>query len=134
MEHELTKLCVWREARGENFEGLLAVCWVIKNRMTKQKKTSFEIVTAQNQFSSMTIHSDPQVTLYPHVTDQTFEFIDNLFNQVLVNDPQYPDNTAGATFYRNVATADSVWFDNAVRDGKLVETVQVGKHTFYKEI
>jgi len=145
MEHELAKLCVWREARGESVEGIIAVCWVIRNRMEKYKKSSFDIVSSHNQFSSMTIHSDPQVVMYPSKDDSKFEQISSAFDTVIgmpfkpfTNDSElnvsFMDHTERATFYRNVADSDSVWFNNAVRDGKLIETVQIGKHTFYKEV
>lgn len=139
MENEVAKLCVWREARNEPLEGIIGVCWVIKNRMKKQNKTAFEIVTATLQFSSMTYKSDPQLALYPILGAPLFKTICDAFDGVQAAPTTPPtiytdDPTQGATFYRNVATSDSIWFDAAVKNGKIVKTVTIGLHTFYKEV
>jgi hypothetical protein len=133
MENELTKLCVWRECRNEPIEGQFAVAHVINNRAKKQAKTYYEIVTAYLQFSSMTFHADPQLAMYPLLNDSKFKticsIVDTVFKGTDASDP-----SQGATFYRNPKTATSIWFDGAVAAGKLVKTVTIGNHDFYKEV
>lgn len=141
MENELAKVCIWREARHESFEGWVAVAHVINNRSVKQTKSYYEIVTADLQFSSMTYKADPQLGLFPKF-DSTFKQICDIVDIVysLVNkensniNPKFADNTEGATFYRNPKFSTSIWFDNAIRDGKLIKTVTIGNHDFYKEV
>ena len=144
MENELTKVCIWREARHESQEGQLAVVHVINNRSNKQKKSYYEIVTASMQFSSMTYKADLQLALYPNITDLIFHqicgIVDVVFAQKDISpgdseqNALFSDPTNGATFYRNPKTSTSIWFDNAIRDGKLVKTVTIGNHDFYKEV
>lgn len=144
MENELTKVCVWREARHESQEGQLAVAHVIKNRAKKQNKSFYEIVTASMQFSSMTYKADLQLSFYPSLMDFGFKWICSMVDTMVHNSTISPgdseqnawfnDPTEGATFYRNPKTSTSEWFDNAIKNGKLVKTVTIGNHDFYKEV
>lgn len=134
MENEVAKVCVWRECRNEPSTGQQAVIHVINNRAKKQNKSYYEIVTASMQFSSMTYKADPQLSLYPNLHDVPFLNICYWMDIIFLDAVILPDPTSGATFYRNPKTSTSIWFDNAIRDGKLVKTVTIGNHDFYKEV
>jgi len=134
MENEIAKVCVWRECRHEPSLGQQGVIHVINNRSKKQQKSYYDIATASMQFSSMTYKADPQLSLYPSSQDIAFLNICHWIDIVFLDSTILPDPTEGATFYRNPKTATSIWFDNAIRDGKLVKTVTIGNHDFFKEV
>jgi len=62
-------LTMWREARGEGEEGMLAVGWVVKNRALQSPKYHWspfvsEVCTQPYQFSCFN-KNDPNVTKWP---------------------------------------------------------------------
>ena len=124
---DLTALALvsWREARGEGVAGVQAVLNVIKNRAIKQNKTPYEIIIAPWQFSSMTATGDPELGLWPKLTDvQWLECVD--LSQKLLNGT-LEDNTDGATFYYATTIKPPKW------SYSMEKTIQIGKQIFMKE-
>lgn len=126
-------LCVWREARGEGYDGMLAVANVIMNRQRTvwRGKGLAEVVSDPHQFSSMTIGGDSQTIVWPSPNDQAFGVAFDVMNAAANGTDADP--TQGATFYRNAASATSEWFQKAIATGKLMKTVTIGRHDFYRE-
>lgn len=127
-------LCVWREARGEQQVGCRAVIHVIKNRVGTPgfAHTLHDVIFGRNQFSSMSISSDPEYTLVPKDTDTIYQECKQLAPLVLSG--QDEDITKGAHYYANLKNTTSGWFfRNIVNDsvGHPVTAV-IGHHTFFK--
>jgi N-acetylmuramoyl-L-alanine amidase len=71
----LVALCIWREARSEPDEGMIAVGCTIRERVNSPKwwgNSYISCVTKKWQFSSMSDPSDPQLAAYPREDDPTF--------------------------------------------------------------
>lgn len=118
--------CLWGEARGEGYCGMMAVACVIWNRHHAWSQTVEQIVTGKNQFTSM----------------------DGAGPQPAQNDPQYmqavaivngfytgpvEDITNGALYYANLAIATSGWFFSSIVKNVSQHPVKaiIGKHTFF---
>lgn len=128
-------LVIWREARGEGDEGMVAVGRVIANRVAHGWGDWIKVITAPAQFSSISIMGDPQTVKWPQVPDKAWERAQELANAFVGHSGEAlaPDPTGGATFYWNPATATSGWFKHSVESGKLQKTVTINRHDFYRE-
>lgn len=127
-------LCVWKEARGEGIDGMRAVMHVIKNRVGTPgfAHTIHDVVYGKNQFTSMSVPSDPEFNLEPHDDDQQYTYCVQTAPSVL--NATDTDNTQGACYYANLRTATSGWFYTHIVQDTLhhPQTVQIGKQTFFK--
>lgn len=133
-------LCVWKEARGEGEAGMLAVANVIVNRALAWERAVssplHNVIYQRNQFSSMSISTDPEYNLQPQPGDAQYAYCLEMCPEVLTGES--PDNTNGALYYANLSEVTSGWFRDVIAgsDGKgtvdhpLVATV--GKQSFYK--
>jgi spore germination cell wall hydrolase CwlJ-like protein len=138
-------LCAWKEARGEGKDGVWAVMWVIKNRVGHPgfAHTLHDVIYGKNQFTSMSVPSDPEFNLEPKDDDEIWQSCRLQAAAVLgggevgcVNDGSQeflPDPTKGAHYYANLHNCTSGWFhDNIVlntHDHPI--TAQIGRHTFF---
>lgn len=131
-EKVLTALCAWREASGEGNNGMLAVMHVIKNRSEKWNKSVTDVITSPNQFTSMSVHTDPLTTKWPHPVDPQFLFCIQAVDSIY--DGTSTDLTQGSLYYDNPATATSGWFQNVIVKDTINHPfmVQIGKQLFYK--
>lgn len=129
-------LCAWKEARGEGPSGMRAVMHVIYHRALRwYSHTDHPVhaaVYAKNQFTSMSVPSDPEFNLEPGDNDQQYTYCVQLAPTVLADND--PDNTGNACYYANLKTATSGWFfDNIVQDTiNHPQTAVVGHQTFFK--
>lgn len=130
-------LCVWKEARGQFTSGMQAVAHVIKNRVGTAgfAKTIHDVIYGKNQFTSMSVPTDPEFNLIPPPGDAQFAYCLSLCPQVLGGNDADP--TFGAHYYENAATATSGWFarviagpDGGGTDGHSLTAV-IGKQRFY---
>lgn len=128
--NEIAALCIWREARGEPYEGKLGVAYTMLNRVAKQSwfgKTLLEVVTKPWQYSSMTDPRDPQLSRYPGSSDPAWQ---ECIRALQAAQSGAPDPTNGAVNYFD-ATLDNdppKW----ATDGSLVPAVSIGRLRFYK--
>ena len=127
----LIALALWREAEGEGRDGLTGVACVMANRARRNGGDWFAVLTAPNQFSSMSVRGDARTVAWPSPKDGVFPTCIALANAALAG--TLADTTGGATEYENPATATSAWFAQAIQSGKLTPTVTIGRHVFYKE-
>jgi len=131
-------LCIWKEARGEGHDGMRAVAHVIKNRVGTPgfAKTIHDVIFGKNQFTSMSVSSDPEFNLIPPAGDSQFAYAVAICPSVLSGDDA--DLTDGAHYYENAATATSGWFGRVIAgpDGFGTElhplTASIGKQSFYE--
>jgi hypothetical protein len=130
-------LCVWKEARGQGIAGMRAVAHVIKNRVGAAgfAATLHDVIYGKNQFTSMSVPSDPEFNLIPPSGDPQFAFCSSLCPSVLSDSDA--DLTYGAHYYENPKTATSGWFTRVIAgpDGNGTEghstTAQIGSQKFY---
>lgn len=109
-----------------------AVLHVMNNRAVAGNKTLLEIVTAHNQFSSMTNAGDSQLLAWPKPNDAAVLDLLGLLDGIVSG--QLPDITNGAKFYYNPATATSKWFTESIAGDPVnhPQTAQIGHHVFFK--
>ncbi len=106
------------EARGESYEGKVAVAAVVINRMNSPQfpNTLEEVVYQPGAFTCV---SDGQIKLEPGP-----ECYYAAYDAILGNDP-----TSGCLFYLNPKTATSRWMLKRMKTGAV--TV-IGNHVFTK--
>jgi spore germination cell wall hydrolase CwlJ-like protein len=138
-EEQIKTLTVWGEARGEIFEGKMAVDGVIINRAIKGRESIHDICLAKNQFSCF-LESDPNFHMMLVISAQfshlamSIKGMDSCLRAVqAVQAMGIPEAIGNATFYRVHGTRNS-WFDNAVAQGKLKKVCDIGHHEFFEEI
>lgn len=132
-EMSLIALCVWREARNQQFEGKLAVAWSIRNRVKAPGKhwwgdTFEEVILKPWQYSSFNA-DDPNAKLIPgdpakdRSWDESLTAADRAYLGIGI------DPSKGATHYHdsNMVTPPA-W----TKDPTTKFIVTIGDHRFYK--
>lgn len=133
----LLALTTWREAMNQGETGMLAVAWIIMNRMKSGKfgGSISEVVTQANQFSSMTIRGDNMTVVWPW-RQETINATAWITAQRVCNDllnGVTTDTTGGALYYANLVNLTSRWFlENIAQNSQHPMTVKIGAHTFYR--
>lgn len=138
-------LCAWKEARGEGTIGMCAVVWVLRNRVgfTGFANTLHNVIYGKNQFTSMSVPSDPEFNLEPKNDDESWTYITGAALKILNanldpnsdgDDPTLYDITRGAHYYANLHTMQKGgWFERNIVLSRLHPiTAQIGKHTFFE--
>lgn len=128
-------LCLWREARGEGFQGMRAVAWVISNRSALWDRSIRDVIMGKNQFTSMVEQKLPDGTWgfeFPPDGDVQWKEAQQIV-VAIAHGVDASDPTSAALYYANLATATSGWFfDNIVKSVEHPRTVVIGHHTFFK--
>jgi len=131
---ELLALCIWREARGEGQDGMRAVAHVINNRVGKEGfgSTFQSVILGKNQFTSMSVPTDPEFNLMPDVGDPQYSYCLALAPTVLGGTD--PDLTTGACYYANIKEATSGWFFKHIVNDPVNHPLlaTIGHQNFYK--
>jgi len=128
-------LCAWKEARGEGTVGMLAVMQVICRRAAiwygGHEGSIHEAVFGKNQFSSMSVPTDPEFNLEPLDGDASYGFCQGC--AVAVIEGTQPDVTGAALYYANLKQVTSGWFvDNIVNNpSEHPQTAVIGRQTFF---
>jgi len=133
-------LCVWKEARGERQLGMEAVAHVIVNRAlawySHLAESVHAAVYAKNQFTSMSVPSDPEFNLQPKPDDPQFAYCEDLSRSLLSNvgNPDFTDPTSGALYYCNPVEATSGWFATHIVADTIhhPQVAEIGHQLFYK--
>lgn len=94
-------LCLWREARSEPDDGIIAVACCIRERVNGGYpgsawwgKTYAEVITKPYQFSSMTDPNDRQLISFPKESDENFIKCLIIAESILSGDLDHPAPTA----------------------------------------
>lgn len=127
-ELSLLALCAWREARDQGQEGMLAVCWSIRNRVNNPSwwgKSWREVIQKKWQFSSFN-HGDPNAELLPATDDPVWPLA--LDAAEIAYAGQGSDPTLGSSHY--YATTMKAPPDWAAAPGTVFK-IQIGGHRFY---
>lgn len=130
-ETVMLALVMWREARGEGRDGQRAVGHVVRNRAKAGWGSVVECIVKKNQFTSMSVPGDGQLTRWPSDEDATFR--NTLYDAQRILDGSDGDLTGGALYYENPEVATSAWFINNVRlnTAEHPSTATIGRHVFY---
>ncbi len=121
-------LCLWREARGEGRDGMVAVGSVIRNRVHRDRSTYYDEVTRRLQFSSLTAPGDPELTVYPTLSDESWKLASEVAGGILAG--SLADPTGGATLYYAVTIGFPATWDRS----RCRFTKQIGRHRFFREV
>ena len=125
MMHLVPVLTIWREASGEGREGMIAVAWVIRNRMTKRALSAASVCLQPYQFSSMTAKGDPGMTRF--VTPEEGASAREAFDVWMgVLKGTIADPTGGADFYFNPSVVKPAWAS------AYTKTCSINHHDFYR--
>lgn len=103
-----TSLCLWREARGEGVQGMIAVGCIIRNRTRKEGTSYHTEVYKPWQFTSMTDPNDPEYHLEPLMDDTSWKQAQFVATGILQG--TIADLTGGATLY---------WNPNGIKSNKM---------------
>ena len=125
-EVECLAINLYREARGEPIEGIVAVAHVTINR-TKSDLFPSSICEVVYQRTSRVCQFSwvcDKISLRK-VNETIYENLKKVATYVYVNKENIEDNTDGALFYH----ADYV---KPAWRKKMIETTQIGRHIFYK--
>ena len=125
-EELLLALCIWRESRGEPYEGQLAVAHCVRNRVLNPKwwgSSYYSVVTKKWQFSSMTDPRDRQLTMFPDPGDERWHTARMIAANVMEGLSSHP--MPGADSYY----ADYIDPPKWATDDKRVGVI--GHHVFY---
>lgn len=135
---EALALTIYGEARGESWEGMLGVGFVIVNRSRLWKQSIKEVCYAKNQFSCYLSSDWNYEILYNIAKDLNANLTNNKHLQLclqcaeMVSLAPNETNVDNATFYR-VKGNKNKWFDGQIKNGKLIKVCEIGHHEFYKE-
>lgn len=123
-------LCIWREARGEQYMGKRGVAHVIWNRAQQPGwwgRTVSQVILKPFQFSSFNAN-DPNSNEWPDESTQVWEDCATIANAVLSRDAdEQNDLTLGAVYYFSppLTVPPRVW-------GNVEITTVIGRLTFCK--
>ena len=134
-DQEALALVAWKEARGDKDDGMRAVAHVVTNRVGKPGfgKTLQACIFGRNQFTSMSVPTDPEYNLEPEPGDPQYAYCETLAANIASD----PDLTNGALYYANLANVTSGWFERVISGPDGTGTpdhpmlAQVGKQTFF---
>lgn len=137
-DEETVARTVWGEARGEPFNGKIAIAWVIRNRVELDLHgdekpdwwgEGYEAVCLKPWQFSCWNANDPNREKLLAVTDADAMYRDSLDAARLVIAGKVDDPTGGATHYLNPdIVATPRWALAAT------ETVRIGRHLFFKNV
>lgn len=120
------------EARGESYDGQVAVGCVVRNRVDTPSwwgRTWRAVMLHPRQFSTLNPPDnadgwkgrDALVTLLALVQPQHMHIARGIYYRWI------PDNTNGATHYVNLRLVQPPWLDG------VLSCAHIGQHTFYRE-
>ena len=127
----LLALCAWREARSQGFQGMLGVCWSVRNRVNNPNwwgKDWEEVVEKKWQYSSFN-PDDPNTKLLPGDPAKDQAWADALMAAEQAYAARGVDPTQGATHYYSTSMKTPPTWATA-KD--TVFKVQIGDHRFYR--
>lgn len=131
------RLVGWKEARGDGIGAVFAVMQVVLNRVgqTGFAATLHDVIFGKNQFTSMSVPTDPEFNLAPPAADPVWVATAYVADNISGAD----DPTGGALYYQNPRTAQAGgWFErhisgpapwNGLPGHPLLVTI--GHHYFY---
>lgn len=123
-EEKLMEKVVYQEARGEPFEGQVAVAAVILNRyvFNNKQKSIKEIVTAPNQFADISNVTQDMLDAYPNCKRAVKKALNG-------NDPTRKKFSKGARYFFEPNLVSG--YQKKIREG--IEILKIGNHYFHND-
>ena len=126
-------LCTWKEARGEGLLGMKAVMHVMMNRVGAEgfSHTIHDVIYGKNQFTSMSVPSDPEFNLEPKEDDTQYQYCLTLAPDISTD----VDPTCGAHYYANLDEIQvGGWFQKHILTDAVnhPHLATIGKQDFFK--
>ena len=124
-------LCAWKEARGDGEIACRLVMNVIYNRTQHVgfARTIHDVIYGKNQFTSMSVPSDPEFNLEPQAGDAIYAACLIDAGPVLLG--VMDDLTNGAVWYANEEEVEAGgWYERNIINGAHPVTLRYGHHTF----
>lgn len=118
-------LTCWRENRGGGYEGMQSVANVVLNRARKRGDSPYEECIRPWQFSSITAKGDPELILWPALSDPQWKLAQNIAQDAA--NGSLDDITGGATFYYALSIAHPPSWASAMQ-----KTVEIQGQVFFK--
>jgi len=119
------------EARGEPFEGQLAVGWVIRNRSRVRNMAIRDVCLQPFQFSCWNT-ADPNLRVLASVSFSDPSFIRALGVAGIVISGGLPDLTGAADHYHTLARPENAEAWPPSWAANMTPTVRVSSHQFYR--
>ena len=120
-------LNAYHEARGESFDGQVAVCHVVLNRAAGRRKSVKETVLAPMQFSWANGGERPAIKDYAAL-EQCFRAADQAANK---ERPQ-GSNLQGADHYYAASGKNAIGEPAWVKKGNMQQVARIGNHIFFR--
>lgn len=119
---------IWGEARGESWDGKIAVGYVIQNRVNDRRfgKTHIKVMLARKQFTCFNTRKSKRKLRNPLKYDSLEVWTECWKTAKLVLEKMVKDPTDGATHYHR-ADIEPYWAKS------MGFTKQIGNHKFYRE-
>lgn len=125
-------LCMYKEARSLGSQGMLSVGCVCRNRVGTPgfASTLHNVIYSRNQFTSMSVPSDPEFNLVPDPSDPNYVLALSLASGIL--DGSTPSNVGNAHYYEVEGTSNP-WFDRVIKGDPINHpfVCQVGTQLFF---
>jgi N-acetylmuramoyl-L-alanine amidase len=121
---------IYGEARGEPFQGQVAVAWVVRNRVNAHSWYGSDVIGVCRkplQFSCWNTN-DPNFGIIEAATLDTPGFVVATGVACIVLTGNFPDPTNGATNYYASSIPAPGWA------AAMVPTAEIGHHKFFKEV
>jgi hypothetical protein len=126
-------LCAVKEARSDGLQACVCVMWVIANRAWDWQESVHNVVYGKNQFTSMSLTSDPEFNWEPRTTGDW-----DIYNACLALAPSIlmrtgTDPTQGAHYYGNLKEVTSGWFERQIVSDPTNHPLRLteGKQSFF---
>lgn len=123
-------LCATKEGRGDG--SYLGVLWVIANRCWDWRQTVHEVVYGKNQFTSMSVPSDPEFNWQPTAPADVAIYNECVQAAPAILNRDGVDPTNGSHYYANMKEVTSGWFvRNIAESAEHPPQGDIGKQSFF---
>jgi len=120
-------LNAYHEARGESFDGQVAVCHVVLNRAANRRQTIKDVILDPWDFSWCNDGARPPVKNY-----EAFESCIKAADQAANRERPQGSNLQGADHYYAWSGPGAIKEPWWVKKGKMQEVAKIGHHIFYR--
>ena len=134
-------LTIWRENRGGGYAGMQSVANVVLNRAAQKGTSAYVECTRPWQFTSITGKGDPELGLWPQITDAMWKLALTIASDAA--EGSLSDITGGATLYYNpqgivtdktiqLPTGETIPFPKTWNPQAVEYIKEIANHRFFK--
>lgn len=131
-EEWLGVACVWAEARGEPWLGMLSVAYVILNRAKRYKWLVRKVILKPLHFSAFNKNDPNRDKMLTAHTSKIWEDCEDAWRAAV--EGSAPDPTAGSTHYVTTKLYNAVLSNKGTRGQQWIKQMQIrariGNHVF----